>query len=306
MRERPEYRDILERCLEAQERSGWSQHDWELSDVGVWPGKLARLLNDRIVEYTYRSRSTKRYRLVNPGAVRRGLELAAGAEAEAGERVEIPDQLFDVVVGYDPIKRIILRGLRSEKPVHFLLWGPPATAKSLMLDCIKSLPNSVLVLGSSLTKVGIRDVLMDNPRREIILCLDEIEKVDNPRDLDILLRILQTGELVKTIHGTHEEVRKRVWAVGTANRIERLSPELRSRFVVLRFREYTDEEFVEVSKRVLTRLEGASEGTAAYIADRVLRELKSRDVRDCAKVFRLGGESREQIDEVIRTLRECR
>lgn len=92
----------------------------------------------------------------------------------------------------------------------------------------------------------------------------------------------------------------------TASRIDRLSPELRSRFAVFRFREYTDEEFIEVSRRVLTRLEGTSEETATYIAGKVLRKLGSRDVRDCVKIFRLDGESRERIDEVIRTLKEYR
>ncbi|NVM57022.1 MAG: hypothetical protein HWN51_02730, partial [Desulfobacterales bacterium] len=48
------------------------------------------------------------------------------------------------------------------------------------------------------------------------------------------------------------------------------------------------------------------EETATYIAGKVLRELESRDVRDCVKVIRLNGESRERIDEVIRTLKKYR
>ena len=296
-------KQILRRAVELERGMGPDDLGFQWHEVPAQPAILNRMVIDGILKVNYSSSSSTYYRLAVPlEKAERMLEPVEILE----ERTEIPDTLFDVVVGYDSVKRIMLRGLRGERPVHFLLWGAPATAKSLVIDCIRALPNSTLVLGSSLTKIGIRDVLMDNPRREIVLCLDEIEKVDNPRDLDILLRILQTGEIVKTIHGTHEEVRKRVWAVATANRIERLSPELRSRFAVFRFREYTDEEFIEVSRRVLTKLEGASEETATYIAGKVLKELGSRDVRDCVKIFRLNGESRERIDEAIKTLREYR
>jgi ATP-dependent Lon protease len=37
-----------------------------------------------------------------------------------------------------------------------------------------------------------------------------------------------------------------------ANRLDRLPPELLSRFTKLRFRDYTEEEFLEVAVKVLT------------------------------------------------------
>ena len=297
---------ILRRIIELERELEPDNLGYRWDEIPAQPSTLNKMVLEGVLKVNFKSHSSTNYRLNIPIEEAEKLLEPEMEEQVAEGPVNIPDDLFDVVVGYDSIKRLMLRGLKSGRPVHFLLWGAPATAKSLVLDCIRILPNSTLVLGSSLTKIGIRDVLMDNPRREVVLCLDEIEKVDNPRDLDILLRILQTGEIVKTIHGTHKEMRKKVWAVATANRIDRLSPELRSRFAVFRFREYTDEEFIEVSRRILTRFEGASEETATYIAGKVLRELESRDVRDCVKVIRLNGESRERIDEVIRTIKKYR
>ena len=50
----------------------------------------------------------------------------------------ISDQLFSNIVGYNDIKKLFRMSLSSEKPVHVLLVGPPASAKTLfMLECIK-------------------------------------------------------------------------------------------------------------------------------------------------------------------------
>ena len=40
-------------------------------------------------------------------------------------------QLFDNIVGYDDIKTLFNLSFSSEKPVHILLVGPPASAKTL-------------------------------------------------------------------------------------------------------------------------------------------------------------------------------
>lgn len=45
-------------------------------------------------------------------------------------------QIFDKIVGYDGIKRTLLRSLNSKEPVHILLAGPPGQAKTLFLKSI--------------------------------------------------------------------------------------------------------------------------------------------------------------------------
>jgi Cdc6-like AAA superfamily ATPase len=95
-----------------------------------------------------------------------------------------------------------------------------------------------------------------------------------------------------------EKIKVRVFA--GANSIARLPPELLSRFVILRFSPYTQEEFCRIVLNILTKREGLSPSQAMYIADR----LKNRtpDVRDAVKLARLSGGDRPTIDNLISTL----
>ena len=40
---------------------------------------------------------------------------------------------FQNIIGYDDIKKIFKMSLNSDKPVHILLVGPPASAKTLFM-----------------------------------------------------------------------------------------------------------------------------------------------------------------------------
>ena len=43
--------------------------------------------------------------------------------------------LFDNIIGYEDIKKLFFLSFESQKPIHVLLVGPPASAKTLfMLD----------------------------------------------------------------------------------------------------------------------------------------------------------------------------
>ena len=46
-------------------------------------------------------------------------------------------EVFQEIYSYDDLKNQFYRGILSEHNVHILLVGPPATAKSLFLQCIK-------------------------------------------------------------------------------------------------------------------------------------------------------------------------
>jgi hypothetical protein len=72
-----------------------------------------------------------------------------------------PEPLFESIVGYSDVKRIFHLSLSSEKPVHLLLVGPPASAKTLfMVECMR-LERSYFTLGSHSTKSGMIDYLFD-------------------------------------------------------------------------------------------------------------------------------------------------
>src|SRR5437867_9821047 len=100
------------------------------------------------------------------------------------------EQLFESIVGYTDVKKLFNLSLESEKPVHILLVGPPASAKTLfMLECMK-LERSYFTLGSHSTKSGMIDYLFKN--RPKYLIVDEIEHMPN-KDQTALLSLMETG-----------------------------------------------------------------------------------------------------------------
>ena len=67
--------------------------------------------------------------------------------------------LFDNIIGYDDIKKLFFLSFESQRPIHILLVGPPASAKTLfMLGCMK-LERSYFTLGTHSTKSGMLDYL---------------------------------------------------------------------------------------------------------------------------------------------------
>ena len=45
----------------------------------------------------------------------------------------LPDDIFEDIIGHDGIKELLTAALLAQGPVHVLLAGPPALAKSLFL-----------------------------------------------------------------------------------------------------------------------------------------------------------------------------
>ena len=90
---------------------------------------------------------------------------------EEEEKVEIPPDLFSIIVGYEDLKEMFLRSLTSEKPTHILLWGETGTAKTLFMQELSRLKRSRYALGGSSTKAGIARFLIDY--RPLFLLIDE-------------------------------------------------------------------------------------------------------------------------------------
>jgi Holliday junction DNA helicase RuvB len=100
--------------------------------------------------------------------------------------------LFDDVVGYEDVKDIFERAVKAERPVHLLLCGPPASAKSLFMSSLTKLERSYYAVGSSSTKSGIFDYLFKYRPRYFII--DELEKM-NKKDQTSLLNLMESGIL---------------------------------------------------------------------------------------------------------------
>lgn len=232
-------------------------------------------------------------------------DLPVGVEeGPAVEKVplaEKPEPLFASIVGYEDIKRLFSLSLSSDKPVHILLVGPPASAKTLfMLDCMK-LERSYFTLGSHSTKSGMVDYLFEKRPRYLIV--DEIEHMPM-KDQTALLSLMETGIVAETKFQKTRNTQLKTWVFATSNGTDRMLTPLLSRFVVLHFKPYSFGSFAEVCVHILAR-EGVPPDVAGAIADAVWNRLKSKDVRDCIKLGRLAR-TVQDVEWIAQTMRAYR
>jgi len=296
-------RSLLERIVEWEKnnppKSEYDGFYWY--NVSGDPRVLNKLVIQGVLKVVLKTNSGTAYRVVDLSAVEAALRDSVKEFVEKPSvEDEIPKDILSVVVGHEDKKEIIMRALESKERVHLLLYGSPSSAKSLILECLSKLPGAKMVLGSTSSKAGLFDIIYNEEPKYLII--DEIDKIDNMEDLGVLLSLMQTGFISEAKHNRVRSKKLNTKVIAAANRINKMPPELLSRFVKLRFRDYTDDEFIDVSVNVLIK-EGVSADLAVYIADQVLRKMKSRDVRDSIKVARLLREqSRKDVDRVIEIL----
>ncbi|MFL6368328.1 MAG: ATP-binding protein [Nitrososphaeraceae archaeon] len=208
------------------------------------------------------------------------------------------EQLFDSIIGYSDVKRLFNLSFSSEKPVHMLLVGPPASAKTLfMLSCMK-LERSYFTLGSHSTKSGMMDYLFQKRPRYLII--DEIEHMPI-KDQTALLSLMETGIIVETKFKKNRNTQLKTWIFATSNSTDRMLTPLLSRFMVLHFKQYKYETFQEVAVHLLCR-EGISREIAIATAETVWSKMKSKDIRDCIKIGHLA-KTKDDINWIAETLR---
>ena len=299
-----EMADLLRRIVKWEKANpSSSEYDgWEWHQVAGDPRVLNKLVVLQVIKITLKTNRATNYRLVNGQAVEKALEDVAKLTAKPEvEEVEIPDSILDLVIGHEEKKEIMMRALHSKERTHLLLHGSVASAKSLCLECLSRLPGSKFILGSAATKAGLFELIYNEEPRFLIL--DEIDKVSSAEDMSCLLSLMERGFISETKWARHRSKRLNTKLIAACNRTEKLPPELLSRFIRLRFRNYTDDEFIDVSAKVLSQREGIPMGLAVYIADQALKKLKTKDVRDAIKCARLLREhTRQDADRVIEIL----
>src|SRR5215216_5090155 len=193
--------------------------------------------------------------------------------------------LFDDVVGFDDVKDLFEMAIRAERPVHLLLCGPPASAKSLFMRSLTKLEQSYYAVGSSSTKSGIFDYLFEYRPRYFVV--DELEKM-NKKDQASLLNLMESGILSELKHKQRRTTQLKTWVFASCNSTDKLLPPLLTRFTVIHVNPYTEEEFVEIVANVLDREEGVDRDIALLIADGVYNRLKSSNIRECVRIASLA------------------
>jgi len=266
---------------------------------------LNKFVSRRVLKVVFKSNKCCMFRATDLEALKRALTDYRKGLTPKGEGIgEIPPDLFNSIIGHKDKKEILFRVLDpSKRHLHALLWGVVASAKTLFLEELSRLPGSKLVLGSTVSKVGLFEVLYNE--RPAFLIIDELDKVDDPKNLSVLLSLMQTGYISETKHNRDRHARLVDTKVfGSANEIFRFPKELLSRFIPLRFSEYTNDEFTEVVVTLLRDREGLSEPLALHISEKCLTELRTKDVRDAIKIAKLLKKmDKEEIDYIVQILK---
>ncbi|MFC2047532.1 AAA family ATPase [Chloroflexota bacterium] len=258
---------------------------WSWRHVRIWPATLSRLFKDGYLENVFRSNSYTGYRLSELGrAIVSSDQQEDSAEPDMPQQLDIAENIFRDIIGHDDVKELLIACLLAEKPVHVLLAGPPALAKSLFLWDVERAAGerAIWLVGSATSKAGLWDIVAD--RQPQILLIDELDKM-NAADTAALLSMMEGGRLVRAKRGRELNLNNQLTVVAASNRLSKLSLELKSRFAIRTLSAYSREDFLIVVRGVLVSRENLNPETA----DEIARELggRTQDVRDAIRVARL-------------------
>jgi len=204
------------------------------------------------------------------------------------------EQLFADISGYEQVKTILLKVLRSPDPIHILLLGLPGIGKTRFLKAIeKAYPElSYFALASGSTGAGMINRCFENPPR--FLLIDEIEDTKQS-DQATLLSLLQDGCLVETKISKIRRLDFTCSVIATCNSTKKLRQPLLSRFTIIELKGYqTLEEFKKVTLDVLKNYP-----LAEYISEQVYQSSKNPNVRDCVRLSKLC----QTEQDILATLR---
>lgn len=276
---------------------------WEAQTIGLLTQKLKAFLNAGLLGTTYSSNNSTNYALAGKDLIRDFLEgNVATCKTPYEQELELPDDLFTCVIYYDDVKDEMKFTLKEGKRSHYLMIGPPATAKSLFLMELSRLSGAYQATGSTVTGPGLTDALLTYQPR--ILLLDELDKVKMDTTA-VLLSVMESGDVLQTKYKRHGGQKINLSVFAAANSDKGLAPELLSRFdAKLYFHPYSFEDFIAICTGYLPKYEHVSTDIAEYIGVRTWRQL-DRDVRTARGIARkLREATTDDVDRVVRFLQK--
>ncbi len=218
---------------------------------------------------------------------------------------------FKMVEGMDDIKYVLERSIRrqhdtkvtgQDRRIHVLLIGPPGVSKSLLLlEAEKEIPEDrrVFVLGSQVSKAGLRERLLSNPNVDFVL-IDELDKMGK-EDYDVLLSLMETGRIAVLKHRMQRDEKVMATVIATANHLERIPVELLDRFLLLYVESYDSQDFVKVATRILMERGQLERGQAEEIA-RLCWEYGYRSIRDVVRVANFAEGDVNKAHEMLKIM----
>jgi len=283
-------RDVIKRILEISENPKFEYNKelgFEAWQVGTDNKTLMELVKLGILEITLKTNKSVFFKLKDIEKAEKFLDVYS-------VKIDTSKPLFSTIVGYDDQKELLRRVIESEKPIHLLLLGTPATAKTLFLLELTKIPNSVY-LTPYITYSGLFDYLNTEPR---LLLIDQLDNLKYPDVYRLLIDICEYGIATKTSY--NEKIVKKVNTkiIATANSVKRIPEALLSRFLVLEFKKYTEDEFINIAKQLLKDYP-LGEDVKDYIIEKCKNSLDVRNVLKLANIVK----SKEDVDKFMRFIK---
>jgi Holliday junction DNA helicase RuvB len=283
-------RDVIKRILELAENPQFEYNKtlgfeaWQLNTDNKTLMELVKL---GILEITLKTNKSTFYKIKDIERAKRFLEVY-------NVKIDTSKPLFDSIIGYEEQKEILKRVLESEKPMHVLLLGSPATAKTLFLLELTKIPNSIY-LTPYITYSGLFSYLDLEPQ---IILIDQLDNLKYPDVYRLLIDICEYGIATKTSY--NEKIAKTIKTkiIATANTTKRIPQALLSRFLILQFKKYSEEEFKAISKELLKSY-NLSEDVKDYIIEKCKNSLDVRNVLKLANICK----TKEDVDRFMRFIR---
>ncbi|HET7241729.1 MAG TPA: AAA family ATPase [Nitrososphaeraceae archaeon] len=196
------------------------------------------------------------------------------------------EKFFFDVVGYSDIKKLFMKSIVSKEPVHILLTGPPASSKTVfLLEMAEELNDAYYLDSVGASGPGMVGHLFENDTKYLLV--DEIDKMKK-NDQAALLNVMETGILSETkLKGKTRQKKMKLWIFAASNEATRLIPPLRSRFMELHLEEYSFDEFIEITSRLLKKRYHLERIITERIGYSVWNKMKSKDIRDVIKIAKL-------------------
>lgn len=282
--------DILRRAYErendSRDRRAPQYRSWEYYTIGANLTDVKRLLNEGMLVIAVRSSRLTKYKLSE-----KGREFVWSTTMER-EFAKIPAETIldamSLVVGFDDLKEALAKAVESRRRINFLLEGPPACAKSIMLEGIRSaVPDAYIAFGSRTSASGLSEALFEH--QPSVLLMDEADKMH----LDcysVLLGLMESGEILETKSRKTRGIKLETMTICACNSSAKMPNEFLSRFALhVFFPTYTRDEFIDVCQGFLSRAEQCPPDIAQTIGELVF-DYGLGDVRKARGAWQLMTE----------------
>jgi len=295
--------EILKRAWElehdSRDRRAPQYRSWEYYTVGASRADIKRLLDEALITVAIKTSAITKYKLSDKG---RELVWAFSMEREFTKipAASVMDAL-ELVIGFDDLKEAIALAVEVRRRINFLLEGPPACAKSIMLEGVRSVvPGAYIAFGSRTSAAGLSEALFEH--QPSVLLLDEADKMDN-EVYSVLLGLMESGEVLETKSRKTRGIKLNTMILAACNSSAKMPREFLSRFALhVHFPAYSRQEFIDVCRGFMAKAEGCPRELAGVIGQ-LIYDYGIGDVRKARGVWQLmTAPTESEVQRVIQLM----